>query len=98
MCETDKAKFVDESEKVKTTIRKMSAPLDLTPLAKFELTEALDQYVADVGAIDMGDMTDAEMSTAKSMLTRLESDIAEAMESAQKNGEAAAALKQTLIK
>jgi len=98
MCETDKKKFADETEKVKNTIRQMSSPLDLTPLPKFDLKDALDQYVDDVGAVEMGDMSAVEMSTAKSMLNRLESDINEAIESAAKNGEAAAALKQTLIK
>lgn len=75
MCTADKAAFAEEIEEVKTTMRKMEKPVPLTAVKEFTLTAALDKYVADLDAADMGDMEASESSAASAALTKLETDV-----------------------
>ena len=88
MCEDDKESFRQNIHKTSNLIKKMAVPIEWTEYETFPKTldSALHQYTADVGSIEMGDMTASETAQAGAWLKDLEKQIAAGVEKAQNHG------------
>jgi len=98
MCETDKASFKKELMATQATLKYMSHPVKFsTGQDDFTINKDLIQYTADVAKIDMGPVSEADVTNNKANLATFTADVTESIKAAQSGMEAAHALKQKLI-
>jgi len=83
MCNEDKQSFIKESKSTLDTIKMMSQPVQFSVEAtEFTLSDALNQYNADIGTIEMGTVSDADLASNKERLGAFTAEVNTNIESA----------------